>query len=399
MLVILKPLADIHAMKRKNAKLMKQTILTQACVVALTTTVGLTGYAGQYDQFIHLVNHRDANGKLVRPKNSGQLEVQSVSSEKSIHSSDSVSGNPMAPQPVSHVQPTHEGVSGPTSQDPTQVNAGQHAPMALQGESHVPSSPMRDEVPQSHEPLHVETIPSLTSEDSMSGSEKASSKESHAAVASHTSMAEEEAVVQTQGQDQFRDDQSEEIVQRTVMTGQSMNYIFRHGNWGMSIPEVKTKETAEFSWELDAPILLVGEHRLGYQTQVNGVDAFLTYGFENDRLRSAKYLFETEDLENDAQPILDYKTVKAWIVKTYGPPLSEDKLWVNELYRYAPELWGRALMRGHLTIVDEWDVDGTTITLLLNGGDEEVGLMAEFMTKDLVFPTELVHAPRPATGA
>ena len=81
---------------------------------------------------------------------------------------------------------------------------------------------------------------------------------------------------------------------------------------------------------------------------------------------------------NEAQPLLNYKKVKNWIIQTYGPPQTEEKLWLNELYQYAPELWGRALMRGHLTIVDQWKVDGTSIILLLNGGEEEVSLIAEF---------------------
>ncbi|MGB0911220.1 MAG: hypothetical protein ACPGYT_12730, partial [Nitrospirales bacterium] len=271
--------------------------------------------------------------------------------------SDAISQPSVAPQTVSHVQVSPEGhaVSKPKVVSPNE------------------SIPQSSAIPRTDS--QVEPSP-----------------ETEAARASYSSS-DDEPMSQTQIIDKPSGDKPVEVVQNAMMSAQTGSYAFRHANWGMSIPEVKTTETADFSWELDSALLLAGEHRLGYQTQVKGIDTFLSYAFENDRLRSAKYLFETGYLENDAQPLSHYKAVKAWIIEAYGPPQSEGKLWVNELYRYAPELWGRALMRGHLTIVDEWDVDGTTITLLLNGGEETVGLMAEFMTKNLSLPNELVHVP------
>ncbi|GJL55633.1 MAG: hypothetical protein NPIRA02_27650 [Nitrospirales bacterium] len=187
--------------------------------------------------------------------------------------------------------------------------------------------------------------------------------------------------------------ESNEVLRNTVLPALPGTYTFRSTNWGMSIPTVKTKETAELLWELDSQSLAPGEHRLGYQTRINEIDAVLTYAFENDRLIQAKYIFEPNEANNDAEPLWSYKKVKSWIRQTYGPPQSEEKLWSNELYRYAPELWGRALMRGHLTIVDEWNVDGTSIILLLNGGDEAVGLIAEFSNTAHMSNRDFVHLP------
>ena len=69
--------------------------------------------------------------------------------------------------------------------------------------------------------------------------------------------------------------------------------------------------------------------------------------------------------------------MKDWISQLYGSPQSVEELWLDDLYRYAPELWDKAVIRGHLTLVAEWEADGTSIILLLNGGGETVSLMAD----------------------
>ena len=182
------------------------------------------------------------------------------------------------------------------------------------------------------------------------------------------------------------------LVKKTVIPAQPKNYTFRNTQWGMSIPQVKTNETAKFSWELQAPILTAGDSRLGYRANVEGLEAFLSYSFTNDRLMTAKYLFDSNH-EDELLYLEDYQIVKNWIVQTYGPPQSEEQLWLDDLYHYSEELWGRAVVRGHLTMVAEWDVNGTSIILLLNGGDDSVGLMADFTSKDAPSPTQMVVLP------
>ncbi len=315
--------SPFHNMTQKSTNMMNPSILNQYLVLVFVLTMCPYSFAGQYDDLIYFVNHRDANGNLVVPQGQKSSQMDFVPDVESTTSSQATSQTPMTPQPVSHVTPVTEFQ-----------------------EREVPQDSQHDmEMPQASE----------LGENS--------------------------------------NDERPDVIHKMAMPNPAKRYAFGHANWGMSVPEVKTKETADFSWELNAPVLLAGEHRLGYQTQVEGIDTFLAYTFEHDHLKSTKYLFETGYAENEAQSLSHYKTVKAWIMQTYGSPHAEGTLWVNELYRYAPELWGRALMRGHLTFVDEWDVDGTTITLVLNGGDEAVGLMAEFMTKNLSRPRELVSLP------
>ena len=147
-----------------------------------------------------------------------------------------------------------------------------------------------------------------------------------------------------------------------------------------------------FLGELQAPILTAGDSRLGYRAVVEGIETFLSYSFTNNRLVTAKYLFESNH-EDERLYLADYETVKNWIVQAYGPPQSEEQLWLDDLYHYSEELWGRAVVRGHLTMVAEWEVNGTSIILLLNGGDDSVGLMADFTSQEAPSPSQLVVLP------
>ncbi|GJL64532.1 MAG: hypothetical protein NPIRA04_31860 [Nitrospirales bacterium] len=269
---------------------MKQQLFFCSLMVVFMTGICAPGLAGQYDEFIQFVNHRDQHGALVVPP--------------------------------------HSDASGGEEGSMSQAQVTSH--MEQSSESTTPS---------------------------------------------------------------YSNGESPEVMKKTVLPSLPGTYMFRSTNWGMSISDVKDKETAKFLWELDSRPLSPGEHRLGYQARISDIDTVLTYAFENDRLINAKYIFDPNEGKNDAQPLWSYKKVKSWISQTYGLPQSEEKLWSNELYRYAPELWGRAVMRGHLTIVDEWNVDGTSIILLLNGGDESVGLIAEFSNTAYASKTELVHLP------
>ena len=341
---------------------MKQEIFCYSLAIVLVTGIGTTGIAGEYDAFIHFVNHRDANGKLVFPQKP--------------RVSPTLAGPQAKPMPSSYETPNHS-MTPLSSVSPQAASQTQLSPEPQL--TPVPNSMPYGQGIENHSP--EPNVPYGSNSTESMGLKKIGSNVRNP-TAPEPGMGDQSPTVETGG-----------VIKKTSIPEEPQSYAFRSTNWGMSVPEVKTTESAELDWELDATILAAGEYRLGYQTDVEGIEAYLTYAFEQSQLTKAKYLFETNEVQGEAQPLLHYKTVKKWIVQTYGPPQSEEKLWVNELYRYAPELWGRALMRGHLTIVDEWDIDGTSIVLILNGGEETVGLMAEFTTKDLSSPTQVVHVP------
>jgi len=119
------------------------------------------------------------------------------------------------------------------------------------------------------------------------------------------------------------------------------------------------------------------EQRVAYRSQIEGIDTSLIYTFYEDKLAQANYLFEPKR-DDVVEYVQDFHTVKNWITQSYGMPTSVQEIWLDPLYRYDRSLWGQAVMRGHLKMVAEWRSDTTYITLLLDGGDDTIGLMADF---------------------
>lgn len=175
------------------------------------------------------------------------------------------------------------------------------------------------------------------------------------------------------------------VMQKTIMPSQPKTFEKRSTDWGMSVKEVKENETIQSSWELRAPVLPDYEQRVAYNTQIEGVDAALTYVFYEDHLGQAKYVFEPQH-EDAVEYVQDFFTVKDWISQSYGLPTSGQEIWLDNLYQYDESLWGQAVMRGQLVMVAEWKTPGTDIVLVLDGGDDTVGLIADFASLTYVAP-------------
>ncbi len=175
------------------------------------------------------------------------------------------------------------------------------------------------------------------------------------------------------------------VMQKTVMPAQPKTFERRSTDWGMSVQEVKQNEPVPTSWELQTPVLKDGEQRVAYHTQIEGIDAALTYTFYQDQLSQAKYVFEPQH-EDAAEYLKDFHAVEGWISKSYGAPRAVKEIWLDTLYQYDKSLWGQAIRRGHLTMVAEWQRPGTDIVLVLDGGNDEIGLVADFASTTFVVP-------------
>jgi hypothetical protein len=175
------------------------------------------------------------------------------------------------------------------------------------------------------------------------------------------------------------------VMQKTMMPSQPKTFERRSTDWGMSVHDVKENEPIQSSWELQAPVLADLEQRVAYHTQIEGVEAALTYTFYQDHLGQAKYVFDPQH-EDAADYVQDFHTLKDWISQSYGAPTSAQEIWLDTLYQYDKSLWGQALKRGHLVMVAEWKNPGTDIVLVLDGGDETVGLVADFSSTTYVVP-------------
>ena len=178
------------------------------------------------------------------------------------------------------------------------------------------------------------------------------------------------------------------VIQKTVVPAQPKSIERRTTDWGMNVQEVKINEPVQPIWELRSPILENYEQRVAYRTQIEGIATSLTYTFYEDKLAQANYLFEPKHDEG-AEYIQNFHSIKDWITHSYGTPSSVQEIWLDPLYRYDKSLWGQAVMRGHLKMVAEWRNDSTQITLLLDGEDDSIGLMADFDSVAIVSPAPM----------
>lgn len=178
------------------------------------------------------------------------------------------------------------------------------------------------------------------------------------------------------------------VIQKTVVPAQPQTFERRSTEWGMNAQEVKLNEPVQPVWELQSPILEPYEQRVGYRRQIEEIDASLTYTFYEDQLAQANYLFEPKH-DDAVDYVKDFHTLQNWITQSYGMPTSVQEIWLDSLYQYDQSLWGQALLRGHLKMVAEWRNDTTNITLLLDGGEDTIGLMADFDSVAVIAPTSM----------
>lgn len=178
------------------------------------------------------------------------------------------------------------------------------------------------------------------------------------------------------------------VIQKTVVPAQPQTFERRSTEWGMNAQEVKLNEPVQPVWELQSPVLEAYEQRVGYRRQIEGIDASLTYTFYEDQLAQANYLFEPKH-DDAVDYVKDFHTLQNWITQSYGMPTSVQEIWLDSLYQYDQSLWGQALLRGHLKMVAEWRNDTTNITLLLDGGEDTIGLMADFDSVAVIPPASM----------
>ncbi|MDI6850997.1 MAG: DUF3157 family protein [bacterium] len=151
-------------------------------------------------------------------------------------------------------------------------------------------------------------------------------------------------------------------------------YDFRKTNWGMNKAEVKKTEKSK--------IVKEDENLLAYQGNVGGLECFILYIFAEGKLVRGKYVFTvTHSNKNDY--ILDYSTLKEFLVKKYGKPIKDSQLWKNDLYRDEYQNWGFAVSLGHLVYFADWETPNTHIILALYGENYEITLAIEYQSKKL----------------
>ncbi|MBA7542736.1 hypothetical protein ES705_35060 [subsurface metagenome] len=75
--------------------------------------------------------------------------------------------------------------------------------------------------------------------------------------------------------------------------------------------------------------------------------------------------------------------MKEILTKKYGKPWSDRTTWDNDLFKNDRSQWGLAVSIGHLSYGALWDTSKTFITLVLNGDNYEITLLAAYDSREL----------------
>lgn len=149
---------------------------------------------------------------------------------------------------------------------------------------------------------------------------------------------------------------------------------FRNMEWGTSIEEVKSLETAELVNE--------GEGMLMYKATVGGLDTIIGYAFTEDQLWKGMYLFQEEHSNNNLF-LDDFEKIKNILEKKYGTPTSEGDIWRDYTYRDTPDKYGLAICVGDLEMYAEWEKEDVTIQLMLSGDNYKISHSVAYFNEEL----------------
>jgi hypothetical protein len=156
-------------------------------------------------------------------------------------------------------------------------------------------------------------------------------------------------------------------------------FPFRKISWGMTKEQVKGTE--EIQVIEDSPDILT------YQTIILEFQTLLVYIFIQDHLVRSKYVI-SENHSSDNTYLLDFGKLKDMLIKKYGRPKEDRKVWQDELFKDKPDEWGSAVGRGDLALYSLWTLGDTDIFLGLSGDNYVLKLVIEYSSKSLAYLEE-----------
>jgi hypothetical protein len=152
------------------------------------------------------------------------------------------------------------------------------------------------------------------------------------------------------------------------------DYTFRKTKWGMSVAQVKASEPFTVAEE--------DTNKLIYQTKVINKDVALIYRFIDSQLVNSGYVL-AEEHSNKNDFIEDYKDFKKILIKKYGEPKEDDKIWRDDLFKDDPSNWGNAISIGSLVYRSQWEIQDTLIALSLSGENYQIKVGVVYISKKL----------------
>ena len=151
-------------------------------------------------------------------------------------------------------------------------------------------------------------------------------------------------------------------------------FSFRKTNWGMSIEEVKSSETLK--------IVVENDKFLAYRTNLIGNDVIVAYGFIENQLVIAQYLFGDNHV-NGNDYITDYNNLREMLTKKYGKPKRDEIIWEDDRYKDKNSRWGTALLNGDMVFLSIWETSTTDICFLMREDNFSIFRIIEYSSKNL----------------
>ena len=189
-----------------------------------------------------------------------------------------------------------------------------------------------------------------------------------------TSLSADEAAISSSGKRVLLNDNGTWSIVKETNFGTK---DFRNCKWGMTKNDVLKAE------KLKASDLSYNEAQgMGSASSIASLSCQVLYIFAHDKLVRSKYYITESHSNNNLFVEQDYPKLKELLIKKYGPPVKEDTLWSNDLYKDSPQEWGMALVVGHLSFYCSWETEKTAIVLYLSGDNFKVNFGIEYSSKE-----------------
>ena len=185
-----------------------------------------------------------------------------------------------------------------------------------------------------------------------------------------------ESTASKQKQPSQKVDESNEVSQRESRSDSLKtkrgDEDFGRARWGMNWEQVISAQGSDPIYEQDDILKFNGIY-LGMSAQV-------IYIFSKDRLVKGTYNLYGNKTD-ESYYFRNYLRIKELLSIKYGPPIADDQIWINSLYKDSPDQHGFALQIGHLIYKTRWSVKRTNVLLELKSGNYGTLLEAYFFSK------------------
>lgn len=148
---------------------------------------------------------------------------------------------------------------------------------------------------------------------------------------------------------------------------------FAAAKWGMSKSEVLKLEGKE-------PTHHSTDERLVFESEIASKSVLAVYTFSKGKLTRGKYAFMERHSSKNTY-ISEFDRIAALLEKRYGKSLKTDIIWSGDLFKGVPSKYGLAVGKGELSFYNDYGNPETEVLLSLTGGNFEVSLGIEYLSK------------------